>query len=390
MSRGSPPTAGVGCRRPASASSPASSRSVPVIGVTRCWTWRSGRIPGASATVSVSTIGARSARSVSTTTACSSRSFSLARRAAAKRASDSGSAPRGAEPAIATVSNDRPTVRARRSGVAPRNVVPSRVKAKVVLSGRGRGEVPQRGRDVEVGGRFERDATRQDDLVDPAAPDRTREHADGPLPGCPVRALVDDPERAVRSSAAVAVSRRAPRPARSVHACSTSAGSGSSRPGPARSRRSGSPRDPRWRDGERREDERRGPERRPRVVASGRLAGEPESTEEQRFDPGARRASDGAPGRRRPPRSGPLPHPRTPTPARCRRSTVRPTGWSHSAASRPWAEAAPKSAIGSMGSIGHVDRDERPRRPRRDARASASARSRRRTTAGVRSVRRGP
>ena len=42
------------------------------------------------------------------------------------RASDSASAPRGAEPAIATVSNDRPTVRARRSGVAPRNVVPPR------------------------------------------------------------------------------------------------------------------------------------------------------------------------------------------------------------------------------------------------------------------------
>ena len=46
-SRGSPPTAGVGWSSAASASSPASSRSVPVIGVTRCWTWRSGRIPGA-------------------------------------------------------------------------------------------------------------------------------------------------------------------------------------------------------------------------------------------------------------------------------------------------------------------------------------------------------
>ena len=51
------------------------------------------------------------------------------------RASSSASAPRAADPAIATVSNERPTVRTSRSGVAPRNVVPSRVNANVVLSG---------------------------------------------------------------------------------------------------------------------------------------------------------------------------------------------------------------------------------------------------------------
>jgi hypothetical protein len=36
---------------------------------------------------------------------------------------------------MATVSNERPVVRRKRSGVAPRKVTPPRVKAKVVLSG---------------------------------------------------------------------------------------------------------------------------------------------------------------------------------------------------------------------------------------------------------------
>ncbi len=55
--RGSPPTAGVGWRRSASARMPDSSRRTPSIGVTRCWTWRSARIPGSAATASRSTIG---------------------------------------------------------------------------------------------------------------------------------------------------------------------------------------------------------------------------------------------------------------------------------------------------------------------------------------------
>ena len=47
--RGSPPTAGVGWRRSARASRPAWADSRPRTGVTRCWTSRSGRIPGVAA-----------------------------------------------------------------------------------------------------------------------------------------------------------------------------------------------------------------------------------------------------------------------------------------------------------------------------------------------------
>ena len=116
------------------------------------------------------------------------------------RASSSGSAPRGADPAIATVSNERPTVRTSRSGVAPRNVVPPRVNAKVVLSGARRREVPQRGDDVEIGRRLEHHPPGQDDLVDPAAPDRAGEQADRPLPAGSIGPLGDDLEGAGRDA----------------------------------------------------------------------------------------------------------------------------------------------------------------------------------------------
>ena len=86
-------------------------------------------MPGAAPTSSVSASGERLARSISTTTACSSRSFSLANRAAASAASSAAVAPRGAEPAMATVSKSRPAVRTSRSGVAPRNVRPPRTNA---------------------------------------------------------------------------------------------------------------------------------------------------------------------------------------------------------------------------------------------------------------------
>ena len=209
-SRGVPPTAGVGCSRPANASSPASSRVVPVIGVSRCWRWRSGRTTGASATCSVSTIGARLARSMSTTTACSSRSFSLASSAVANLASSAGSPPRGADPAMATVSNDRPLVRTSRSGVAPRKVVPSRVKANVVLSGAVRARWRSAATTSRSVGRAEDDAARQHDLVDPAAPDRAGEQADRPLPIRTIRALLDRPQRAGRARAPSRASRGRP------------------------------------------------------------------------------------------------------------------------------------------------------------------------------------
>ena len=132
-----------------------------------------------------------SARSMSTTTACSSRSFSLASSAGANRASSAGSVPRGADPAIATVSNDRPLVRTSRSGVAPRNVVPSADEGEGRAFRRGPRQVAQRRDDVEIGGRPEADAARQHDLVDPAAPDGAGEQADRPLPSRTIRALLD-------------------------------------------------------------------------------------------------------------------------------------------------------------------------------------------------------
>ena len=137
---------------------------------------------------------------MSTTTACSSRSFSLASRPAASLASSAASSPRGADPAMATVSNDRPWVRTSRSGVAPRKVVPFRRERERRALGRRPRQVAKRRDDVEIGGRAEDEPARQHDLVDPATPDRTGEQADRPLPIRTIGPFLDRPERAGRAS----------------------------------------------------------------------------------------------------------------------------------------------------------------------------------------------
>ena len=197
-SRGAPPTAGVGWSWPPSDSRPASSRSVPVIGVTRCWTCRSGRIAGLSATWSDSTIGARPDRSVSTTTACSSRSFSLASRPAAQPGVLVGIGAARRRPGDRDGlerAPDRPHEPFRRRPEERRAVAGERERRAL---GRARRQVAEGGDDVEVGRRPGRDPARQHDLVDPATPDRPGEEADGPLPAGTIRPFGDDLEGAGR------------------------------------------------------------------------------------------------------------------------------------------------------------------------------------------------
>ena len=115
-------------------------------------------------------------------------------------------------PAIATVSNARPTVRTSRSGVAPRNVVPSRTNANVVLSGAVRARCRRAATTSRSASAPVDDAPGQHDLVDPAATDGAGEQADGPVPGGAVRPLVDRREQAGAGSRVASAS--APRPAR--------------------------------------------------------------------------------------------------------------------------------------------------------------------------------
>ena len=185
------------------------------------------------------------------------------------------SPPRGADPAMATVSNDRPPVRTSRSGVAPRNVVPFAGEGERRALRRRPRQVAQRRDDVEIGrSRSSDDAAGQHDLVDPTATDRAGEQArpSAPSPArsgrssvvrstpaaltAPSRALLEADEPSDRPSAARATA---------CHAASTSPGSGSS--GRSAASATVSVADgPLRGHGERRQDERRGPERRPRIV----------------------------------------------------------------------------------------------------------------------------
>ena len=135
-SRGSPPTAGVGCRSPASRQQPAGlgqrARDLgrEVLDEPQRHDARARARPRASR------------RSAPAGRGSSRRRWRAprgpSRRRAGRRpraASSAASAPRRIEPATAIVRNERPSVRASRSGVAPRNVRPPRRNAKVVLSG---------------------------------------------------------------------------------------------------------------------------------------------------------------------------------------------------------------------------------------------------------------
>ena len=368
-SRGVPPTAGVGCSRPASASSPASSRvragdrRLEVLEVAQ----RQDR-PAHRRRAASRRSAPRLARSMSTTTACSSRSFSLASSAAANRASSAGSPPRGADPAMATVSNDRPSVRTSRSGVAPRKVVPFRVKAKVVLSGAVRARcrsAATTSRSAVARRTTRRASTTLSIRPRPTAPAnrptvRSQSGTIGPL--------LDRPERAGRAPGAVAGVARGGRAA-----CPVLGRAGERLPRRLHLARLGIVRSIRGeRHGqrrgrpvpghaERREHQRRGPERRPRIPGLGLHAAEPETAEQDRaavavtvvrcavqangigqhLAPGVRRLGEAVRVRRpRPPR-----HARSPT---IDRSAA---GWSQSAASR-------SSAAGGREQVDRIERGD--------------------------------
>ena len=76
-SRGSPPTAGVGCSRPASSTAGTGSRSWARIGVARCWTFWTFTSSGSSAAAIQRLTGSRVRSIRRATIACSSRSFGL-------------------------------------------------------------------------------------------------------------------------------------------------------------------------------------------------------------------------------------------------------------------------------------------------------------------------
>src|ERR1044072_8172184 len=119
--QGSPPTAGVGCSRPASSTAECDSASWAITGVARCWMLATLITSGSGALCTQTACG-RSARTIrSATIRCSRRSLSLRSSCSPRWSSTAGSELRRVEPARATVEAPAPERRVSSSGLAPRS-----------------------------------------------------------------------------------------------------------------------------------------------------------------------------------------------------------------------------------------------------------------------------
>ena len=213
---GSPPTAGVGCSRPASSTTLTGRASCARIGVARCWMLATLTTAGSSGAVTQTACG-RSVRAIRRATiACSSRSLAEPSSCSPRWSSTAGSAERRIEPASATRRRAQPLAphQQLRRGGHERAVAAAGAEHEAGAEG-GAQDPERRGRVVRRG-RVDRDLAGEHDLLERARADALDGAGDGLLVVLG-RRDARDPEAARRArdraaaAAARAARRRAPR-----------------------------------------------------------------------------------------------------------------------------------------------------------------------------------